>query len=61
MQQHAVDASALEIQVEASLKLCLAARRQESPGCFTTVWDDSLAFLLMPALELLELNSVTGR
>ena len=60
VQQYMVDASALEARVEASLKVLLSAKRQESPGCLPTVWDDNLAFLLMPALELLELDAVTG-
>jgi len=61
VQQHTVDAAVLESRVEASLKLLLSARRQESNGGIPTTWDDGLAFLLMPALELLELDSVTGR
>lgn len=60
-QRQPVDVVALEVRLEASIKQLLAAKRAERVGNAGTAWDDSLAFLLMPALAAFEHDTVWGK
>lgn len=50
----------LELRLETSLKQLLNAERAAQLGNVQTAWDDSLAFILMPALALFEQDASLG-
>ena len=54
-----LDGPAEEIGLEASLRLMIAKYRLENDG-LTTEWDDTLSYLLSPALASLEAEKIAG-
>ena len=58
---HPFDSALHEAKLEADLKRALSEHREDSLGHTPTVWDDNLAFLLMPALASQEQEALAGQ
>lgn len=61
MQGLPADMTALEAKLEATIKHMLSTHRAEQVReASGSLWDDSLAFLLMPALAAFERDAIWG-